>query len=264
MLSLAGLQRDFLAAVVTGDDTRAGALLRPGGIAAARRIGIYRNNARSNWRGALQAVYPVVLALVGEPFFNEAADRLAEAQPSRSGDLHRFGGGFAEFLSTYPHASELAYLPDVARLEWAWHESFHAAEHGMLELEKLARVAPESYGSLCFRLHPSARLVRSGFPVFSIWQANQEGFTGDGRIDPAAGGEQVLAFRGDLDTRLFALYVEDWHFLNCLALGLSLEETADHECLEGSGPFLGEALRRWVGEGVIVSFSLGAGEVPAS
>jgi hypothetical protein len=264
MLSLAGLQRDFLAAIVTGDNARAEGLLRPGGIAAASRVGVYRNNARSNWRGALQAAYPVVLALVGEPFFNEAADRLAEAQPSRSGDLHRFGGGFAEFLATYPHASELGYLPDVARLEWAWHESFHAAEHDMLELERLARVAPEDYGSLRFRLHPSARLVRSGFPVFSIWQANQEGFTGDGRIDPAAGGEQVLVFRGDLDTRLFALETADWHFLHNLVQGLSLEEAADHDSLAGNEAFLGEALRRWVGEGVIVSFSLGTDEAQAS
>lgn len=258
MPPLAEIQRAFLDSLFTGGNAGAEVLVLPGDIGAARRLDIYRHNVRSNWRGALQAVYPVVLALVGEPFFNEAADRFAEAEPSRSGDLHRFGGGFAAFLASYPHASALAYLPDVARLEWARHESFHAAEHGVMEFAELARVAPESYPRLHFRLHPSTRLVRSDFPVLAIWRANQEGVTVDGHIDLGAGGERVLVFRGDGETRLFALEQADWQFLHCLELGLSLEETADQEGLADNAAFLGEALGRWVGEGVIVSFSLPA------
>jgi hypothetical protein len=256
---LAQLQRDFLAALVTGDNARAEALVRPGRSAAARRIDIYRNNVRSNWRGALQAAYPVVAALVGESFFAEAADRFADAEPSRSGDLHRFGPGFAAFLAAYAHAAGLAYLPDVARLEWAWHEAFHAAEHDSLDFALLAAVAPERYGKLRFGLHPSARLVRSDFPVLSIWNAHQPGADGECRVDPGAAGERVLVFRGDLETRLFALDETGWSFLAGLARGASLDEVAAAPELAGDAGFLGEALRRWAGEGVIVSFSLPAG-----
>jgi hypothetical protein len=258
MPPLADIQSTFLDSLFTGGNAGAEALVVPGDIGAARRLDIYRHNARSNWRSALQAVYPVVLALVGEPFFNEAADRFADAEPSRSGDLRCFGGGFAAFLAGYPHAGELAYLPDVARLEWAWHESFHAAEHAVLEVAKLALVAPDRYGDLLFGLHPSVRLVRSDFPALAIWRANQEGFKGDGRVDLGAGGEHVLVFRGDGETRLFALERADWQFLHCLERGLSLEETAGQEGLDGDAAFPGEALARWVGEGVIVSFSLPA------
>jgi hypothetical protein len=260
MMTLAGLQRAFLAAVTGGDPASAEQLVRPAAVGAARRLDIYRNNARSNWRGAMQAVYPVVLALVGEPFFNEAADRLADAEPSRSGDLHRFGSGFADFLTTYPYARELPYLPDVARLEWAWHESFHAAEHEKLAFEQLAQVAPGRYGELRFRLHPSARLVRSDYPVFSIWQANQPGVADVAGVELDSGGERVLVFRGDLDTRLFPLEENDWAFLASLARGDSLEDAASVEQLAARPDFLGPALSRWAEEGLIVSFSLPEGD----
>ena len=256
MPRLAQLQRDVLAALLSGEDSRAAALVRPGSTSAARRLEVYRHNVRSNWRGALRAVYPVVAALVGEAFFDEAADRFAEAEPSRSGDLHRFGPGFAAFLAAYPHAAGLPYLPDVARLEWAWHESFHAGEHDKLDFAKLAAVAPEHYGELRFFLHPSARLLRSDHPVLSIWRAHQEDHGGDLQVDAGAAGEDVLVFRGDLDTRVFALEKADWGFLASLARGDTLDETANCLALAGQGDFLGEALRRWSAEGVIVSFSL--------
>lgn len=263
MPPLAELQRGFLAAVVSGQTAHFEALVRPGSNGAARRLAVYTHNVRSNWRGALQSVYPVVFALVGEAFFNEAADRYAEAEPSRSGDLHCFGAGFAAFLAAYAHARELAYLPCVARLEWAWHESFHAADHEMLEFAELSRVAPVCYGELHFLLHPSVRLVRSEFPLLAIWRANQKGAAG-AQVDLGAGGERVLVFRGDGETRLFALEKADWDFLCSLERGATLEETAGHECLAGREFFLGEALRRWVGQGVIVSFSLISGKGSSS
>ena len=52
-------------------------------------------------------------------FFGEAARQYIVGHPSLSGDLNDYGGEFAQFLAAYPHAADLPYLPDVARLEWA-------------------------------------------------------------------------------------------------------------------------------------------------
>ena len=65
------------------------------------RRAVYRRNVLANLHDALAAAYPVVRRLVGEAFFREAAERFARAHPSRSGDLHRFGEGFGQFLSRY-------------------------------------------------------------------------------------------------------------------------------------------------------------------
>ena len=96
--------------------------------AGVERIGIYRRTIATNYRNALGATYPVVRRLVGTPFFDAAVDAYVEAHPSRSGDLNEYGATFGEFLGGYEPASDLPYLPDVARLEWAIDEANRAAD----------------------------------------------------------------------------------------------------------------------------------------
>src|SRR5438552_287340 len=141
MRSLASIQREFMAAVF-------------GEGPVAPRIDVYRRNAMANLHGALAATYPVVERLVGVAFFREAARQFALATSSMSGDLHDYGGSFGEFLRDYPHATALSYLPDVARLEWACHECYHAADGPAFDFATLAEVLPERYDELRFRLGP--------------------------------------------------------------------------------------------------------------
>jgi uncharacterized membrane protein YphA (DoxX/SURF4 family) len=90
-----------------------------------------------------------------------------------AGDLHKFGGSFATFLETFEPAAGLSYLPDMVRLEWAYHEVFHATRHAPLDPLALATAPFERQGELRFRLHPAARLVESPFPILRIWQVSQ-------------------------------------------------------------------------------------------
>src|SRR3546814_5214850 len=70
----------------------------------------------------------------------------------------------------------LPYLADVARIERAWIEAYHAAEAPALDPAALARFTPDELPALRLRLHPSVRLVRSRFPAMTIWRMN----VGDG------------------------------------------------------------------------------------
>ena len=76
------------------------------------------------------------------------------AQPSPSGDLNDYGGAFADFLAAYPHAVELPYLADVARLEWLVQAVYYAADAGPADLSALAATPPERCGELRFALAP--------------------------------------------------------------------------------------------------------------
>jgi len=146
------------------------------------RIAVYRNTVFSNYRNALGATYRVVQQLVGVPFFNAAVDAYVLACPSAGGDLNVYGGSFADFLATYPHASDLPYLPDVARLEWAIDEASRAADlSGAPEalLTALAAVAADRITALRFVLDPTCRFVDSAYPVWRIWQVHQPGLEGD-------------------------------------------------------------------------------------
>ena len=97
--------------------------MRPGHFAPERHFQVYRNNIIESLTTALKAIYPVTERLVGEGFFRYTTASYIPAHRPVSGNLHDFGEKFFSFLASFPPASELTYLPDVARLEWAMHES---------------------------------------------------------------------------------------------------------------------------------------------
>jgi hypothetical protein len=187
------------AASLFADDTAAASRIRAGKLSAARRLEIYRHNVYANLCGVLTDIYPVIRAVVGEAFFRHAAEQFVAAHPSRSGDLNQFGSEWGNFLDAYPHASDLPYLPDVARLEWAWHQVFHAGDTPPFDLAQLAAIPAEEHGALRFMLHPSVRLMRSAFPVLRIWEVNQPAFTGEVKVDWDVPPEQLLVHRDATD-----------------------------------------------------------------
>ncbi len=218
MSRLRELQLGFAAAVLDGDANDFARHIRAAGLTGARRLQVYRNNSRLSLTGALEAVYPIVRRLVGEGFFRYAADRYIARHPSRSGDLHEFGEFFAVFLEAFAPTAPLVYLPDVARLEWAYHQVFHAASHPPLDLAKLAQIPADRQGELHFRLHPAARLLESAFPILRIWQVNQADYAGDPTVDLDDGGIKLLVIRREsLDIEFQALEDGEFSLLHALA-----------------------------------------------
>src|ERR1700730_296805 len=82
-----------------------------------RRVGLYRGNVRTHWRAALANVYPVLLALVGDAYFDALSIAYARSHPSQSGDLNRFGDELPVFMGEYERDRRFRYFADVARLE---------------------------------------------------------------------------------------------------------------------------------------------------
>jgi hypothetical protein len=223
MLSLPEFQRTFARAVF---DAAAGLEPEIAGT-ATRGFSVYRRTVFANLRGTLEGVYPVVLRLVGPEFFASAATAFVKAVPSRSGDLHRFGVEFPEFLSTFPPAAALPYLPDVARLEWAVHEVFHAGDTQPFPFDELARVDPRDFGQLRLMLHPASRLMRSEYPVQRIWQVNQPQFAGDETVSLEEGGASVLVSRSGFEVRVHTLADAGYALLEALAEGRTLAEAIE-------------------------------------
>ena len=101
MSALADLQRDFAGAVrgqsTVGDIDIAGA-----GLAAERRIAIYRNHHRISLAGALAANFATVAALLGTSVFDGAAMSFIAAAPPAEPCLSAYGAGFPAFLDSEP------------------------------------------------------------------------------------------------------------------------------------------------------------------
>ena len=253
MRSLSELQRGFVAATVFGDRTAlAGLGIATGALDAGARIAIYRNNVFSNYRKALAATFPVVEALVGRPFFAAVVETFVRAHPSTRGDVNRYGGDLPRFLAGYAPARDLPYLADVARLEWAIDQAAIAADAAALDLDALAAVPEDALPELRFRLHPSARLLRSAHPILSIWQAHQPGH--EDPVNLGAGGDALLIVRGGEGVGVRRLAPANHAFLRGLAADLGLGDALERALAVDASFDLREALGSYVAERVIVGF----------
>ena len=90
--------------------------------------------------------------------------------------MAEYGSGFDEFISAFPAAVTLPYLPDVARLEWQRVIAWHAADAPSLTAADVARLLSDPYVLMRthWQFHPSLALVESHFAIVSIWQAHQQ------------------------------------------------------------------------------------------
>ena len=259
MPSLRELQLRFADAVLAADGmTPAHAL--SGGTSRADRLGVYRRTIKSNYRNALGATYPVIRRVVDTPFFHAAVDAYVAAQPSRSGDLNVYGATFADFLARYEPASDLPYLPDVARLEWAIDEANRAAESppraSAAVLASLADIRADQLPALRVRTDPSCRLIASSFPLLRIWQVNQPDYHGDLRVDLASSSDCLRIRREPHGIALDRLDTGAFAWLAALAEGAALA-TAIERAQDVEAMFdLGAALHRFIGDGTLTGFDV--------
>jgi hypothetical protein len=175
MPTLREIQRAVARSIRSPDDGEALRHIADDMIAPADRLGIYRNNAAATLVGALRIAYPAVEKLVGAEFFEGAARIYIERYPPRTAYLNDYGAEFADFLGAFPAAAELAYLPDVARLEWAVSAALNAADVPALAPDALRGLAASEHDRVRFVPHPSVHLLSLHHPAEVIWRAVLDG-----------------------------------------------------------------------------------------
>jgi len=254
MDSLNKLQAEFADAVFGHIDESADYGIAANGISAARRLQVYKNNMFTTLTEALIAIYPVVYRLVGEEFFRFIAKKYIPLHPSRSGNLHDFGGRFPEFLDSLESVTSLPYLPDVASLEWAYHQVFHAAYAPPLDLEPLQKLPAEYDDKLYFKLHPACRLVRSDYPIVRIWQSNQKSHEGDDLVSLKEGGVALAVIRPQLDIEFHLLSAGDFALLNAINEGTPFFKACEQAVQEEADLDLAMSLYRHTQNNIIVDF----------
>ena len=253
-MNLSTLQREFAAALFV-PDARPPIVILDRAPGRAARFAVYRNNTLTNLTAALLDVHTVVARLVGQEFFDHVAGHYAHAYPSLSGDVHDYGGHFAEYLEAYPAAAGLPWLADVARLEWAWHEAFHAAAPGSFDWSALSAVDPDAQGRLWFMPNPTLRLVQSPYPILHIWEVNQPDRSGDESVDLNEGSDRLVLVRGAnhviaierVDAATYAL-------LEACRLGRSIGEAVAAALAVDPTAESGAMLRNLIAAGYLVGF----------
>ncbi len=231
-------------------------LAGPRGKATARRYAVYRNNVTVSLIEALAAVFPATRRITGPDFFRAMARCHVRASPPASPLLFEYGRGFPDFIAGYEHAAAMPWLPDVARIERAWLDAYHAADAQPLSADALAGVAPERLAGAVLTPHPATRILRSRYPAASIFAANRR----EGPVGPIAARapEDALVTRPALEVVVRHLPPGGAVFLAWLAAGGTLGEAAAAALDEAPGFDLAAGIAGLLEAGAFIAVLEGA------
>ena len=215
---------DFVAAILDPDRPIPDIVEGPNGKAAQKRYNVYRNNVTVSLINALAATFPVTLRITGPDFFRAMARFHVRATPPTSPLLFEYGRDFPNFIEAYEYARAMPWLADIARIEHAWLDAYHAADAVPLAPQALASTPAVRLADSVFRPHPATRIVRSRFSALSLFVCHR----GDGPASEIAPmePEDTLVTRPGLEVAIRRLPPGGALFLMRLVSGESLGEAA--------------------------------------
>jgi len=220
----------------------------------ARRFGIYRNNVVTGLGKAIRNRFPVVEKIVGKEFFAAMARAFVTQQPPRSPVLATYGDNFPTFIAAFQPARDIPYLADIAQLEAARTRAYHAADAMPIDADRLATLDSQLVGSMLVNMHPSAEVVRSPYPVVTIWAMN----SGEQELAPIANwsGEDALVARPCLEVEVRRLPPGGAAFLLALTAGRPLGEAAEAAVADDPDFDLTSNLAGLIGSGLAGNIAL--------
>lgn len=197
-----------------------------GGRKPTKRFAVYRNNVRGALVEALAVRYPVVQRLVGEDFFRAMAAEFAIQNLPASPVLIGYGADFPEFIETFKPAETLPFLADVARLESAYWQAYHAIDDLPLAASAFQSISPEALAGVRLQFIGACHMLSSPHPIVSIWQTN----AADESVTPVdlSQPEDAMVTRPALSVEVRRLPAGAFLLLSQLQNGASLGEAANN------------------------------------
>lgn len=111
---------------------------------------------------ALEDSYPRLHAHIGHEIFHAVSRDYVEQDHIMACDLNHIGEGFAAFLGEREYGGTEI---DLARIEWAWLESYRSAEAGPVALTDIATLAEAELLAFPIAAHPAVRLIDLSAPL---------------------------------------------------------------------------------------------------
>ncbi len=186
------------------------------------RLAVYAGGYVTRLYEALAEVYEAVHHVLGDAAFADLSHAYAQRHPSHDYNLSFAGRELPAFLNTSTLTARLAFLPDLATLEWQICMAFHAAEHSPVDPSRLNSFSLETWARTRLIFQPSVSVIASPWPILDIWQARtqpREAINIELRDRP----QRVLIFRQALEVRCELLDEAQALVLGRLLAGDTLE-----------------------------------------
>lgn len=187
---------------------------------------VYRNTIASGAIEALAATFSTVQLMTGKEWFRATAREFSRGHPPSDPALLSYGEAFPDWLANFPPAADTPYLPDIARLDWLWWQSWSAADSARLNADSLAGLATNRLGSVTLELHPAVRLASFAAGIPSLWLAHQAPLRGElHQLSDAP--EQILFTRIGPHAQSHLVDAATFAFLDALKRGGSILAAAE-------------------------------------
>jgi hypothetical protein len=243
-LALRELQAAFVAHLVDGDRADLVAAVAGDSIPAAARLRIHRHHLFDSLVIALGTTFPTVQRLVGNDFFRGLARTfIAENLPAQP-VLSEYGADFPAFVERHESVHALAYLADVARLDWALNVAFHGADGPRLGPAQLEQLSIGTLAAMPLPFAPGTTLLCSAHPLDRIWAISQQGVREGMTLDGT--GVRLLVFRNADDASFLALDEGEGVFAASLIGGKTLEHATENALDADPGFDLSRVFPRFV------------------
>ena len=249
----AELQRGFAEAIFFDDAPIPASIRTASGPAHASRFGVYRNNVIASLTGAVAARYPVVRKLLWPDSFDRVARRYVMEEPPRSPLLLEYGASFPQFLRRIGQGTAADYLADVAELEAARTRAYHAADAKPLGHDAFAGLAADTLPDLRLTLHPSMTLLRSRFPIVTVWEANL--YANDNVMNQWR-EEAALIARPHLEVEVRRLSAGTYEFCAAIAAGRTVGAAIARASANAADFDLAESFEALIGADIVVALEL--------
>ncbi|WP_137752121.1 putative DNA-binding domain-containing protein [Sphingopyxis sp. L1A2A] len=179
------------ATLLRGPDHRPADLFAGDTAAVLRGLRVHANTISHARLRALEATFPRTRDHLGAAEFNRVSRAFVDVGGAQGRPLALIGATFPGWL-----ADPLA--ADLARAEWAWLESYHAADAAALTLADLAGLDEAALLGLAVRRHPAVRVVALSRPAAPL-------------LDPGLARDvrALLVARPDAEVRLLAITAAD-------------------------------------------------------
>jgi hypothetical protein len=197
-----------------------------GGAPGEERLSVYREGYGARMRESLAETYEAVKFVLGEDRFTDMALDYSKKYHSRDYNLSVAGRHLPDYLKNSDYSKKLAFITDLARLEWAIAETFHAFQEPALGASDMAAVVQEKLLLSRLVFQKGVTIFSSEWPVLDIWNARK---TDRKKVDIDLTGkpQTILIFRSGFQVRCELL--EPWQAKLTIALmeGQNLEKACD-------------------------------------
>lgn len=230
-------------------------------VSREKRLSIYGNGYFGRIVDVLGANFSSIKNIIGEDNFDEMARSYLVKHPSTFKSIDDIGDQMPGFLKRHPLTKRFPFLPQLAAVEWAAHQSFFADDVPLLNPQSFKKMPESKWRGVKLTLDPSVRLLHVNWPVDEIWRK-------DGKLDKRQVGKikkgnfHILVYRQTNKMvrmpRISAIQFDLLTQIRVKPLGKALFSLVKKHTFNGEALPIKGWFNDWVTDGIIKKINFGS------